>query len=644
MKAQRVDLYSILVSYVTKNDSPFIPIEKFISFLGKYAKKTAEEHPEWLKWADDTAPKLWKELVPLIEEGKCELLQDTPEGRIYLPNFYLQHIEKYYHNIDNCANLPFPCEESMRISIPESQVCRLEAGPELTAFLDKPRGNKNIIVNISFPNGFDSALVPVSHVPLRLMEACLLKVRHYFTRYGNKEYTLNKLAAQLVGKESFLREFLNNIHVKPLNCLNAIKEGNEFSYLFWSHFCVLVKNDIKKKKEYTSGDIAIVQTVYIIESMNVWFKVKAVKKREKEIALRNMEHDLAKPPYFFTLDQIIHFTSPKAIPLLKYYTREELVNHLEKLSNESKDGKMPELIIFTRLKHEHYFIVKNKMLALCNQLVSDARDDVRIAVTKHWSRLLRNFRKEPAMENDKEFEKLLYSFMAKTSPMLNALLEDPKFRLVYEEFDRANEITKSSRYYIKGILIPCSALFKVKRKEILHDAKTFLPFWYTIPFFAFFAALFSKASIKKQAAPDDNKEPEAEKDEENIAMAAHKLKFIMVPPEHTIDSYLEELQTRWSKLISKKAREDLAEDINSLVRDNLRKVLRKRKHYKITRENLTLLASSIITRTSSLHQICSMDYLKTYIEVYLIKLLENVKFEKIKKYSQKKSPVFAGFR
>ena len=93
--AQRTDLYSILVAYTNKNNSPYISINTFLDFLEQYAKGRSEENPEWQKWVKDKSIKFWAELSILVEGGKCELLADTDDGRIYMSHFYPQQLHSF---------------------------------------------------------------------------------------------------------------------------------------------------------------------------------------------------------------------------------------------------------------------------------------------------------------------------------------------------------------------------------------------------------------------------------------------------------------------------------------------------------------------------------------------------------------------
>ena len=143
------DLHSILISYANKYNSPFVDPDTFILFLGGYVNRYVEEYPEWQRWKDDMVAKFWRELAAIAEDGKCELLHDTPSGRIYLPYFYQKYLDQYYNNIDDNADLPFPSEESLGIIIPENQFKSYVVGSELSAYMEEPK-KKNTFINKCF--------------------------------------------------------------------------------------------------------------------------------------------------------------------------------------------------------------------------------------------------------------------------------------------------------------------------------------------------------------------------------------------------------------------------------------------------------------------------------------------------------------
>jgi hypothetical protein len=651
--AQTTDLYPILKAYANKNNSPYINIEEFIAFLENWAVRKAPEQPEWTKWTGETGVKFWSEMGGLVESGRCALLADTPEGRIYMPHLYVDLLKEAYHAIDNTADIPFPGEDSLRISVPEDQVRILKVETDLGPFfedrrdpsgmpvsLKKPGASEDekaaenasalpAIIKLIFPEGYGSALTLAPMIPKRLMESALLKIRHYLKTHGNREYALHKLSPQLQGREKYIREILDQIAIRPLDCLTAMESYSDFAWLFWGHFCALAKSDIKKKKETLSEDLAAIQAVFIIETCNSHYKARAVKQREREMAFRALELRMEKPPFYYTTDEIIKFTNDKGLSLIGLYAPEELDGYIKKRITENENDKLPGWLILQGKKGERWYIKKEKYLPLCASLIADTRPLIRKEITKRWTKLIRSFRSEAAMETDDDFNRLLKSCTTLLNPALMALLEDQKLLFVYEEAERAQEtILPSSRIFKRGSLIPMSDLYGVRRKELLGDARLMLPFWYSVPILAaiiaFFKNLGKKRRAKKQLEDELALEEEmegGEKDAADIQIIARNIASQLVPLGQNLDDYLKEVESRWIRLLDKKARQNLVEDVNALVRDNLRHAVRLHKHKKISPEGLAEIAADLIAHTPALRSLSAQESLLLYLELYMTKLL-----------------------
>jgi hypothetical protein len=629
--AQKTDLYSILVSYGNKSNSPYIDIDQFLDFLERYAKRTAPEQPEWLPWTENNHVKFWAELSELVESEKCELLTDTPEGRIYMPFYYAAQVQKAYENIDDAAFLPFPSEESLGFTLRENHVRHINLETGLAAYMETPDDNPLILLKILFPDDFGSALFLPAMLPKRIVEAALLKIRHYLRVHGNKEYIQHKLAPQIQGREQYLQETLNKILVRPFDCFTAMEGGDEFAFLFWAHFCIFVKGDIRKKKERLSEDIAAVQAVYLIEAFNGYYKTLALKRREIELAFKQLDLHLDKAPYYYTLDNILKFTSDKGVLLLGQYSREDLEEWLKRKSTETGERSLPDLTALLGPGGERWFIKKNRMLLLCARLLAAGRAPIQNELAKRWQKLFREYRSEAAMEKDEDFEKLLDHYLRKFCPLLSCLLEDPRLGFLYAELEKSQGgVPPASRLFDKDGLIPYSSLLLIKRKDVLRDIKMVLPLWYSIPIImaiiTFFKGFAWKNKGKKAPPEDRGEEDESAESPKELGRAARELKAALLPPGKTLDASLEDLETRWIRLIDKQARANLVEDVKALVRDTLRKTLRVKRHIHINQALLKEMTEGIISHSPTLRNLGSQDSLRSYIELYLVKLMETVRF------------------
>jgi len=629
MSNTETNLYQILVSYANKNNSPYIDINSFLDFLDSLSKKQPGENSIWSALLKNRAMNFWSEASRLAGEGKCELITEGESNKIYMSFFYLETLNKEYLNVDEDKILPFPSEESLKIKLPESEVINLVTEYDLIFHLESLEDSAIKILKIIFPDEFGSALVLTSMIPQRLTELAIVKVRNYLLRYANKDYAYNKLSTQLQGREVYLREALDKLVQQPLVLYPDIEAGGELAYLFWAHFGALVKSDVKKKRERLPMDIAAFQSVFIIEAIIKYFKALAVKNREAEAAFKNLESHLNKTPYIYSMDEILKFTNPKGEPLLGKYTEEALENWLRKKTTESADGKLPALILMPgSTKNEQYFILKDKILSLCSRYLTEARLQVKDTVTKQWSKLLTDFKRDKTMDSEKDFEKLLVRLVERARPELIDLLANPKFFLVYQEMERdVVGVSFSTRIFSQGRLLPYSTLLNIQRRELLRDIKLSLPFWYSLPIIcdiiSFFRKYFGKKTPVILNELDKQESQQGSSHAGEIKAAIKALESTLIPSGQTIDDYMKNLEDRWGRLLDPKARENLIADVNNLVRDYMRRTLRLQKQYKPTRESLNQLAANLVTSNEGLASLREREALTLYLELRMLKILKS---------------------
>jgi hypothetical protein len=624
------------MSYAHKRHSPYIDLEPFIAFLEKYAIRVSPERPEWKKWTADVAVKVFSELSPLIEAKKCETVEEN--RRIQMLDFYAELIEPIYKDMDNKAALPFPDEISLGINLPDEECRIINIEDDMAEYLEKPQTTVMPVIKIVFPEDIPSMLVMASIIPRPLMDAALLKIRNFLHTQNNKDFFQRRLLPQMQGKEGILRDAMNMLEIRPLDCILQIQTASEFTCYFWSCFSSAVKSELKKKKELLSIDIAAFQSVYIIESFSAIFKEMTTKKKERDQALKVLEKKLDQPPCLYTMGEILKFTDGSGHSLLGQYSDEDLQNYLTSKSTAAGTKELAELLIYRNKKGEQVFINKQKLLPVCARLLGEARSQVRNAVGNRWSRLLRDFSSDPAMENDEEFERLLIRFTVQLVPMLMSLLQDKKTYLVQCEIEHAlGGPTPASRLYTpEGNRIPLGTLLMLKRKDILADTRILLPLWYSIPILSAIIAFFKHLGSggRKNAAPDDTlsevpAHPPEEKNlsqEQAIKTAASQLIQKLSGPGKSPDAAMTDLENSWQTLLNKEAKQQLITDIKSLIRDRLRRNLRLKSNQKVTVKSIEDLAVTIYAEAPALQKLGDESSITTYIKLYISKLLLTIKF------------------
>ena len=624
---QKTDMYSVLYSYARKNQSAQINIETFIFFLEKYSQRVCEEKPEWKRWTEDTGPKVWMELSRLAEEEKITLINNEKGNQLYFSHYFIEIIKEIYRSPDDDSDIPFPDERTLNVEIPQDLLKPLRLPEDFINYLKEPQEEILPIIKLVFPDNNGSALVLSPMISLTLLNYSALKIRNFLLKPGNKEYIQRKITTLLPGKDDYLRETFAKIMTRPEDCVNDLIGGWEFSYYFWAHFCNLVRLDLGKKGELLIEETGALQAVYIMEACNSFYKAKFTKNKEIELAFKCFEREMELPPYYYTKETIAAFKDSKGTPLLGQYSQHELDAYIKKrISEPATPTELPDLLYFNINANTTWLIKKSKLLPLCARLLGEARPIIIKAVSKRWRKLIKEFRRESAMDNDRDFERLIADYVLEHAPALCILFDDRRVYLVHEEIERDNKkIPESIRFFNKDELMPFHVLLILKRKEIVSDVKLLLPFWYTLPVISTIIALFSslgKKKNKKYKEDESVKTKSSENQLKQLSENAVQLKEKIIPKDYTLDTYLIELSSRWGFLVDKKAKENLVNDVNSVVREKLRHLLRTQRIAELSNKTLDNLANSIMDSSHGLHKIKEHNALFVYVRLYIIKLLE----------------------
>jgi len=627
----QTDLYSILSGYAGKTKSPYVKTGEFIPFLEKYAARKALEEPEWKKWAINTNSKFYEELPALTDDGRCVLIEDSKDRRVFLPGYCRFKIDEAYRDIDKLANTPFHNETSLKLEMPVGFVRTVQLLNDMDIFFKKTEETPEPmdIVSLSFPQTLGSGLLLAEMIPTKMMEISLLKIRHYLHSRNNKDYILNKMMSHMQGKEKIVRDMMEQIILRPLDCLGEMERSADFPYLFWTFFCPMVKTDIKKKNELLAEDQAAMQAVCIIEVCCSFYRAQAVKKRDTDAAFLTLESLMDRSPWHFTLNEITNFTNDRGIPLLDIYSRKELEQYIQKAIGESKKGALPAWVVLQVEKDERWYIKRERYLHICSRMLISTQPMVKAAISKRWDKMVRDYLKEPPMASDVEFEKMLELQTKAENPVLHAILEDPKLQWAYDELNKTQgAIPQGSRLFKDGNLLPYSALFSLRRRDLLSSIKLRLPFWYSVPFLVAILGFFKRHGKKKKVEqPEkekrDDEKISAEQYSDELIQSARMLESTLVPVDKTLDQYLLELEERWVRLIYKKDRENLLTDVRSLLKDNLRKAMKVYKLKRITEKGLREMSSLLIKKYPALQKVKDKEALLLYMELYMLKLLLN---------------------
>lgn len=627
----------LLKHLASKQKTPFIIYKEFCDYMKRYAQHNVEELPELVSYLGSPEQTIDKELAPYIESKRVVILdEDSPKKTIFVTSFFNTKFAERYKEIQGNASIPFPTVLDFPKQAPLEILDKQNSQDVIFALLSNQDKNDKKIYSIILPNNITPVIFP-GNVPVQiLVDAAMEKIRRMLKKEEYHDYYLKKLRISNPGKELSSKNFFTEFITKPDVALRSLESAGD-SFYFWNQLCYFIKQDYEKVKDFTQEDINVLQSVHIAEIVVSFYKNEAQQNLQRETAIKTLQSCLTKPPYYFSMDTILKFTDTKGIPLYGQYTEKDLKAFLQKETTESTNNELPALLVLKTDDDSRYFIYKNNVIPLILRLASDAHTDINEKLTKDWFKKLQNFEKLPEMNEEKAFNDRLEDELRLESPVLYSLLTSNFLPILNIEFQQ-NSIAGAQGSIFEGDeLISYAGILQLNRIEILENAKILLPIWYTIPIISWLIALFTKKSTKKKKTQNKSKKivknaeeetnetvkqkPISKKDE--LIKAAKKIETSFVPEGSTIEAELVTYKKQWNKMISKEANNNLTEDVNALIRDYMRKVLRTLPSKSFTADRITELATTLVN-TPNMKKITERNAILQYTQLYMIYIVKNM--------------------
>ena len=257
---------------------------------------------------------------------------------------------------------------------------------------------------------------------------------------------------------------------------------------------------------------------------------------------------------------------------------------------------------------------------------------------------LSKFETLPEMKEQQAFENCLERELRVIAPILYGILHSSFLPVLAFDDQTPGKIT----LYRDDMLIPYSELLLLNRQEIYSDAKIKLPFWHSIPILSWIMSFIVKKSkarrdkdakktssqkmIQEEKENADKKKQELDsKDlgdpQKNrkrvVRQQASEVEQVLVPANSTLNRELDSYLHEWNDRLGQKSHDNLTEDVNTLIRDYTRKILRTFKNENFSVERVDSLAQSLVD-SPALMKVKNHPALKHYIELYMTKLIKNL--------------------
>jgi len=640
------NLSQIIRFYAEKQKSPFIDFVEFCAYLKKYAEHHVEEQSELVKYLGDATATVSAELSGLQEKRIATVITQDKKKTIVSVSYFSSEYTKRYKEILENESIPYPVVTDLPGKFPLDILEKKNASEYLTQILEKQDVKSQKLYIIVFNHDCPSLLLPAC-IPVKvLMECAKRKIRRILAKDEYHDYYLKKLRSSNPGKEVILQHFFTNFVENKYQSDNIEDTISSDDYYYWSQLCYFIRQDFEKIQDKTMEDNNILQAIEITEINNVYLKQKMQSEQKKAEALKQLEFNLTKPPYIYTIDNMIKFKDNSGKTLYGQFSEEDFKAFLMKHTGQAPEGELPRLLVFKVESGTKYYIFKNRVLPLTVRLCNEAHNAISTTLENRWYEKLFNYETLPEMKNAGEFENVVAEEIRAQAPVLWALV-NANFMTLLSYEKNSDENMDGGRIFHGNELLPFSEMLMLRQSDILAQAKMRLPFWYTIPVLSWICAMFSgrkknpKVKDKKKNSktskgyediinPDDIEEmPEEKKSKGNkknkrdaLADMAEDLAKDFLTEGTTLDRELDFLCKQWNKMISTQASIQLTEDVNSLIRDYMRKVINTLTASTFTADRVRSLAKSLV-KTPNMQKIKEEEALTAYVELYILKLVSN---------------------
>ncbi len=633
--ASNVSIGALLRHFATKSESALVSFKDFHSYVKRYAAKHLEEQASLVQYIEISDTMLLKEIEDLSAKHEVFILnQSAGKITIVVLTYYSVYFASRYKEMLSNITIPFPVVSDLPKQVPHDAIEKKDASEIILGFLETQNTKSSALYTLLLPRDVPAIIFPAC-VPIQyLLKAAVGKIRNILKKEEYHDYFLKKMKVANPNKEIGARGFFERFVQQPDS--NEFLDTNSEAFYYWSQLCYFIRLDFEKVKDRTAEDTNILQAICITEIWLSNLKDKASREAKKQQALAELEMNLSRPPYFYTMDSILKFKDSKGANLYGQFEEEDLKNHLQKLTTEVEGTELPKLLVFKIESGIRYFIYKANVLPLIVRLSNEAHATIEKSLLDKWYKVLLNYDKLPEMKDSKKFELVLKNEVQTNSPVLYTLLNANFLPFVNMEINNSPE-GNNFDIFSGGKLHSYSDLLMIKNTSILARAKMMLPFWYTIPIISTIAGLLfrkKQPAAKKEAVaapeltsddiPDEtSKKPgKIGSKKEQLQSAAREISQELIPAGSTVDRELNSYESLWNKMITKEARMQLTDDVNCLIRDYMRKVIKTISSSTFTLERVQSLASTLV-KTPNMQKIKEEDALYMYVQLYILKLVTN---------------------
>ncbi len=673
------DLMYIVKTYTRKKRTPvmsFADLEKYAGLWSMEIRKKKKGFTDFSTFDTDTFINI---LHRAEKSGVCTL--QTEEGfptAVILNDYYLESVKKAFEDVEKDPEKPFPDEEYLGGVFPSEMITIVDVKTDFIERLKQDAQDTHELLRLVFPEGLKSIVTVSSLLYPELLQLCISKFRVYLNDRRNYDFIFHKLLGIFQRKDQNLKDMFTKIMSHRNQAITTIVNPDDFTFQFWSHFAGLVLKEFREKKDKLDKETSFSQAAYLLGFYNLHFKGTKRKSRDRESALKMVNVGLRKAPYLFTFSDIMGFRDKSGFPLSRKVDRKDLASFLTEKSTPAENQVLPDILKFnSKDSNRDLFLNKEKYLSLTLRKIQEDGREMKKQYIEEWGYILGRFKRIPEMYKRDVFIADIGRRLNNLDPLLTILLRPDFLRVCLEETKPPKEIyIETERLFTrsKESLIPLDEIFRLDRHALYADAKATLPLWKTLPLIGplgmilkkIFAGVRrhaenikdptdlyskmmkpaesyrytpSKSLHKSESTPEHAQKTPVSKESapreqtvqqtrgltskeqlQNYREVINRLKVQYVGEEGTLKEEADSLINQWNPLMEGKARDDLIEDVNSMIRDYLRGMRRGFSVKPPDKQRIRNIAEHL-GENSAFDKIKKKDAFMRYIEVYIVQQL-----------------------
>ncbi len=644
----------IIKVLVIKRNNPLINYTFFMDQLTSWFESNREQVE--LRNAEDFRLSAIPVLKKMEAEGSCTINYESARiSSFQIHKYYRQLIMKYYKNLEDRPDIPFPDLRSFSFTIDTNWIMVFSIQGNFMDIMNFPEAEKGKVAIIEFQEGISDIVVPPEIIKTTFFDLVLKKIHLYIQNQNNYAYLGRYLRKAFEGNEMAVKTMMESMLNGPSNFRDHIRKPADFAFKFFSFMCNKVLKDLADKNDKTASDIYTYQSMSMLRAFITHGRALVQQDVQKKNDLKDLAVKVKNPPLIFSSSEMYEITDNAGKPYSAKYSR-EFVTEFIKTATIVKEGEdLPYLVKVSVDSKKDYYIQRDMVPQVFLKKLIENSKEIREKYFQEWCEILRKFKKNREMQHDSDFIDSLTALVKADYKLLNALL-NPGLIFLANKTDKTNSRIKmsvDSCFSEPGKFKQMDVLLGIDRQDLLRQVKASLPIQYSLPVFgrliAALSALFMGKKKEGSGYPQQGGSGASPADEvfqefgEGSREAASKqqsgdkivqapgyqeavktLKGKFLKGDKALNPTLDELAEKWNPLYDKTARANLVEDINSLVRDFIRKKKKLMLRYPPDVKRIASLTDDLVNKTSKIG-IKKKEPFRNYIELYIIKLLENIK-------------------